>query len=126
MVQEWVLGTMTMASFTPDRRALVICRGDSLTCWDVHTLHPIRRLDRNWPEFPPVDRKKQKSELAKIEILPGDLAKPVLTREQKARETIEQYRLEVKAQPDNPESQNELAWIYLTAPAALRDVKAAV
>jgi serine/threonine protein kinase/WD40 repeat protein len=216
MVREWVLGSLCRVLFTPDSRAMIICRGDAFTFWDVATFQPIRRLARDvalypgyvafspggglmalemgpaaihlrevatgrmvakledphgdragwmsftpdgtqlvvaapyakaihvwdlrairqrlkvmgldwdWPEFPPVDRQAQATELAKVEVLPGDLAKPILTREHRARQAIDQYRLEVKAAPDNPRACNDLAWSYLTAPAALRDVKAAL
>src|SRR5262249_35001025 len=59
----------------------------------------------------------------KVEILGGE---PRPTPEQRARQAIEHYRPLVEAHPDSAEACNELAWIYLTAPAALRDVKAAV
>jgi tetratricopeptide (TPR) repeat protein len=36
------------------------------------------------------------------------------------------YRLAIEADPDNPKACNGLAWAYLTAPEALRDVKAAL
>ena len=65
-------------------------------------------------------------ELAKVEILTGDPVKPVLTREQKAGQAIAKYSRDVETNPDDPEACNNLAWIYLTAPAALRDVKAAL
>jgi hypothetical protein len=216
MVHEWVLGSLCRVLFTPDSRALIICRGDAFTFWDVATFQPIRRLARDvalypgyvafspdgglmalemgpatihlrevatgrmvakledphgdragwmgftpdgtqlvvaahyakaihvwnlrairqrlkvmgldwdWPEFPPVDRQAQATEPAKVEVFPGDLANRGLMREQKAREAINQYRLAVEAAPDNPRACNDLAWIYLTAPAALRDVKAAL
>jgi len=214
MVHEWVLGQMAQVFFTPDSRALIISRGDAFTFWDVETLQPIRRLDRdvalspgyvafspdgtlmalemapavihlkevatgrtvakledprgeragwmgftpdgtqlvvaapyaktihvwdlrairqrlkamgldwNWPEFRPVDPKPPS--LAKVEVLPGDLAKQSLTREQKARQAIEQYRRNAAADPNSAAACNDLAWVYVTAPEALRDVKAAL
>ena len=44
--------TMTGVFFTPDSRALIICRGDAFTFWDVETLQPIRRLDRDVALYP--------------------------------------------------------------------------
>jgi serine/threonine protein kinase/WD40 repeat protein len=51
MVYEWVLGTQTLVFFTPDSRALIICRGDAFTFWDVDTLHMTRRLGRDVPHM---------------------------------------------------------------------------
>src|SRR4029450_9660833 len=45
--REWPLGQQTRVFFTPDSRALITCRGDAFTFWDVETLQPIRRLDRD-------------------------------------------------------------------------------
>ena len=59
----------------------------------------------------------------RVEVLTSDLQ---LTREQKARQAIEHYLHEVIVNPDNASACNALAWAYLTAPAELRDVKAAV
>ena len=216
MVHEWVLGPMTGIYFTPDSSALIICRGDAFTFWDVETLQPIRRLARDvpiypghvafspdgtlmalemvpavihlkeiatgrtiakledphgdragwlsftpdgtqlvvaanyakaihvwdlrlirerlkrmaldweWPEFPPEDPQSHSDRLAKIEVLPGDLAKPALSREQSARFAIARFRRDVEADPDNASACNNLAWAYLTAPVALRDLKAAL
>jgi hypothetical protein len=216
MVHEWVLGTMTSVFFTPDSRALIICRSDAFTFWDVDTLQPIRRwsrdvpiypgyvafspdgglialemapavihlkevatgrtvakledphgdragwmgftpdgaqlvvaatyakaihvwdlramraqlkgmgLDWTWPEFRPADPKAQTAELVRVEVVAGDLGKAMLTPEQRARQSIAQYARELKANPDNAKACNGLAWIYATAPAPLRDVKAAL
>ncbi len=216
MVHEWVLGTQSAVFFTPDSRALIISRGDAFTFWDVQTLRPIRRLDKDvalyrgyvafspdgqlmalemapavihlkdvttgrtvakledphgdragwmgftpdgtqlvvaapyakaihvwdlrlvrqrlkvmgldwdWPEFPPADSKAKAAELANVEVLPGDLAKPALPREQQSRQAIEHYRLVIDANPDDATACNGLAWAYLTAPGALGDVKAAL
>jgi tetratricopeptide (TPR) repeat protein len=61
-----------------------------------------------------------------VDILPGAPLEPVQTREQKARQAIEQNRRRVDANPDDAETANSLAWCYLTAPEALRDAKAAL
>lgn len=54
----------------------------------------------------------------------GDLTKPLLSREQNARQAIELYRGSLERNPDVAEPCNRLAWLYLMAPVALRDVKA--
>jgi hypothetical protein len=61
-----------------------------------------------------------------IEVLPGDLFKPAQTREQKAQQEIEKGRREVTASPSSAAACNNLAWAYLMAPEALRDVEAAL
>ena len=60
------------------------------------------------------------------EVLVGDLAKLAPTPEQKARQAIERWSREVEAKPDSAGACNNLAWNYLIAPEALRDVKAAL
>jgi tetratricopeptide (TPR) repeat protein len=117
--------------FTPDGTQLVVAApyARAIHVWDLRAIRQRLKamsLDWDWPEFPPVDPKAHAAELAKVEVLPGDLAKPVQTPEQKARQAIAQHLLEVKADPDNPKACNELAWAYLAAPAALRDVKVAL
>src|SRR5262249_7521050 len=56
----------------------------------------------------------------------GDAAQRGLSLEQKARQLIENFRVAMKANPDSAQNCNNLAWAYLTAPLALRDVKAAL
>jgi tetratricopeptide (TPR) repeat protein len=81
-------------------------------------------LDWSWPAFRPAPTGKPAAPVA-IEVLPGELGKP-LTREQRARQAIERYRREVKANPNAAWACNELAWAYLVAPEGLRDVEAAL
>jgi WD40 repeat protein len=211
MVHEWALGKRASVYFTPDSRALIISQGDEFSFWDVETLHPIRRLSRDftpypghvafspdgrlmalemapavlhlkevttgrtvakledpcgdraywqgftpdgtrlvvvsryasaihvwdlrairtrlkdmnldwdWPEFPPAPTEKLVPATVTI-----DGARPALTREQKAQEAIERARREVKANPNAAGPCNELAWAYLAAPEALRNVEAAL
>ena len=213
MRHEWILGKETGVFFTPDSRSLIISRGDAFTFWDVATLKPVRRLDRDvriypghvafshdgklmalemapaviqlrevatgrivakledphgdraqwmgfspdgtqlvvsarfakaihvwdlrairtrlkqmgldweWPEFEPVDPKARVVAIQKVEVLPGDL--PV-TREERARADIAECRRDLEANPNNAVACNELAWIYLTGPLALRNIEASV
>jgi tetratricopeptide (TPR) repeat protein len=59
-----------------------------------------------------------------VEVDLGDLAAP--KPEAQARQTITHYRQELEGKPDDPLACNNLAWAYLTAPAALRDAKSAL
>jgi serine/threonine protein kinase/WD40 repeat protein len=116
------------ACFTPDGTRLIATRSDGKTLhvWDLRAIRQqlkVMDLDWDWPEFDPAEPKAQAAKFVKLEILTGDLR---LTREQKARLDIDRYRHEVKVKPDNVEACNALAWTYLTAPAELRDVKAAL
>src|SRR5205807_1468735 len=97
--------------------------------WDlraVRTQLKAMDLDWAWPEFAPADPGSKAAEPLKVEVLVGDKAKLALTAEQKARQDIERYRRVVATSPDSAEGCNCLAWVYLTAPEALRDVKAAL
>jgi tetratricopeptide (TPR) repeat protein len=118
------------ACFTPDgTRLIATCSGNTaLYVWDLRLIREQLKdlgLDWDWPEFPPADP-ASKAPPSKVEVLLGDLAQHVPTREQKARQAIERYRPEVEANPDNAQACNNLAWAYLTAPEPLRDVKAAL
>src|SRR5262249_6623249 len=83
-------------------------------------------LDWDWPEFPPAERPGSTAEVEKAEVLVGERADPLPAREEETRRLIERYRREVAAAPNNLVAANDLAWAYLTAPPALRDLKAAV
>ncbi|MCI0459717.1 MAG: hypothetical protein L0Z62_22430, partial [Gemmataceae bacterium] len=114
--------------FTPDGGKLIgLSKG--IGVWDLRLIRQHLKpmgLDWDYPEFPPADPVSSVHRPWKVEVLAGDLAKPALTREQRARQAIEQYRPLVQANPDCAKACNNLAWAYLTAPEALRDVKAAL
>jgi hypothetical protein len=117
--------------FTPEGTQLVVSSpyAKAVHVWDLRAIRENLKtmgLDWDWPPFAPAESQSHTAPLAKIEILPGDLAKPDLTREQGAEQAIARCTLEVKAEPGNPKACNNLAWAYLTAPASLRDVQAAV
>jgi tetratricopeptide (TPR) repeat protein len=82
-------------------------------------------LDWDWPEFSPAAAAEPAAPLT-VEFGPADPAGPAPTREQRARQDVERFRREVEAHPDSAPACNELAWTYLMAPEALRDVKAAL
>jgi hypothetical protein len=114
--------------FTPEGDKL-IGLNKSICVWDLRLLRQRLKplgLDWEYPEFRPADPVSTAPRPGKVEILAGDLGKPVLTLEQQARRAIEQYQLELKADHGSPKACNNLAWAYLTAPEALRDVKAAL
>src|SRR5262249_42955661 len=62
----------------------------------------------------------------RVKVLLGDLGKPRLTREQRVRQAIEQYRRRLAVSPNDAAACNNLAWWYLAGPEALRDPKAAL
>jgi serine/threonine protein kinase/WD40 repeat protein len=117
--------------FTPDGTRLVVVAkyASAIHIWDLRAIRSRLRemnLDWDWPEFPPAPARKLDPAPMTIEVLPGELFKPDRIRERKARQAIEHYRREVKANPDAAGACNNLAWAYLVAPEALRDVKAAL
>jgi len=120
------------ACFSPDGTRLIATCSDTtaLFVWDLRLIRQQLKelelgLDWEWPEFPPSER-AAKTGPSKVEVDLGDLVKFTLTPEQKAQQTIERYRTEIKGNPKDARACNGLAWIYLTAPETLRDVKAAV
>jgi serine/threonine protein kinase/WD40 repeat protein len=114
--------------FTPDGAKLIVQSSDekAFHVWDLRAIRaqlvPMS-LDWEWPDFPPADPRTHGDKRLKVEIVAGP---PELTREEKARQAIARYLPEIKADPDNAKYCNALAWVYLTAPGSLRDVKAAL
>jgi serine/threonine protein kinase/WD40 repeat protein len=115
--------------FTLDGTRLISSGGKGLYVWDLRLIRQELKelgLDWDWPEFPPLDSSGEGTKPLKVEVDLGDLGKPSLTREQRARQAIEKYRRLVAAKPDDARVCNGLAWYYATAPEPLREVKAAV
>jgi TPR repeat protein len=83
-------------------------------------------LDWDWPPYPPAPTKQPADARLTVEILPGDLGISERIRVQRARHVIERWRREVQANQNDARACNELAWAYLTAPEALRNVEAAL
>jgi serine/threonine protein kinase/WD40 repeat protein len=121
----------TWQGFTPDGTQLVVLAkyASAIHVWDLRAIRArlkAMNLDWDWPEFPLAPIKTPSSAPLTIDVVPGDLAEPALTRERRARQAIERYRREFDVNPDTAPACNNLAWAYLAAPAALRDVEAAV
>jgi hypothetical protein len=117
--------------FTPDGASLVVVAkyANAIHVWDLRAIRARLRemnLDWDWPAFPPPPAGNLAASRMTIEVLPGDRFKPARIRERKTRQAIERYRREVKANPNAAWACNDLAWAYLAAPEALRDVEAAV
>jgi serine/threonine protein kinase/WD40 repeat protein len=116
----------TSPLFTPDGTKL-IGLSKAIYVWDLRLIRQHLKpmgLDWEYREFPPPDPVSRVPRPWKVDILSGEPAKP--TPEQKARQDIDRYRHEVKVNPDNASACNSLAWVYLTGPTELRDVKAAL
>src|SRR5262249_14564941 len=117
--------------FTPDGARLIVWgHGDgSLGVWDLRLIRTQLKelgLDWDWPEFGPAGPGSDASRQLRGEGLPGGTSKPPLTREQRARQAIDDLRRRLEANPNDAPACNDLAWHYLAAPEALRDVEAAV
>jgi WD40 repeat protein len=213
MVHEWIVGNQTHAYFTPDSRALIICRSDEFRFHDVETRRLLKRLPREvapfpgyvafsadaslmalelapaviclkdaksfrtiarledphgdratWMAFSPDggqlavaanqtsavhlwDLRAIRLELAKMKLAwdqPDDTKRGAALRdvqpvtmevvaaeetkssEERAKEAIEFRRRMLLADPHSPQACCDLAWGYLIAPEALRDVPAAL
>jgi WD40 repeat protein len=118
-------------SFTPDGTQLVVTSvlARAVHIWNLRLIRQrLGEIGLNWdaPPFPPADPECEANHLLKITVLPAEPSRPDLLREQKARQLIETFRGAVKAKPDSALNCNNLARAYLTAPLALRDVKAAL
>ena len=116
--------------FTPDGAKLISFSNGKVKNIRVWDLRLIRRhlaamgLDWEVPPYPSAEPRSETAQALKVEVRLGDTAKLTLTREQRTLQAIEHYRRGVAASPDSATAFNHLAWVYLTAPEALRDVKA--
>jgi WD40 repeat protein/serine/threonine protein kinase len=117
--------------FTPDGTRLVVLAkyGSAIHIWDLRAIRKRLKdmnLDWDWPAFPHAPGEKLVAAPTTVEVRPGHLARSALAREQRARQAIEGYRRKLQANPNAAWACNDLAWAYLVAPEALRDVKAAL
>ncbi len=117
--------------FTPDGTQLVVVskHAAAIHLWDLRAIRTRLKamsLDWDWPAFPPAPAAEPAAAPLTVEILLGELGKSALARERRVRQAIERLRREVKANPNLAWACNELAWHYVAAPEALRDVQAAL
>jgi serine/threonine protein kinase/WD40 repeat protein len=115
--------------FTPDGTQLIMVASyaSAIHIWDLRAIRTRLKdinLDWDWPEFPHAQTGGLSAAPLAIEVLSGELAGSVLTRAYKAKQ--ERYRREVEANPNAALACNNLAWAYLAAPEALRNVQAAL
>jgi eukaryotic-like serine/threonine-protein kinase len=119
-----------LGCFTADGSRLIATAANQTICiWDLRAIREQLKelgLDWNWPEISPTELPRKLPRLLRAQVQLGDLAKPNLTSEERSRQAIERYRRAVEANPNDPNACNNLAWTYLTAPEALRDVSAAL
>ena len=121
----------TWQGFTPDATQLVVVAGyaSAIHIWDLRAIRTRLKemnLDWDWPEFPPAAAGNLGAEPGPIEVLAADRAKLALSPERRAQQEIERCRRQVDTDPDSANACNGLAWTYLTAPAALRNLEAAL
>jgi serine/threonine protein kinase/WD40 repeat protein len=113
--------------FTPDGGQLITVGKESLALhiFDLRAIREqLKELGLDWdsPPLPPVkDAAAPQPLRVKVEL--GDL-KP--SAREGAREKIKRCTRAFQANPNNAATCNSLAWVYLTAPEALRDVKQAI
>jgi serine/threonine protein kinase/WD40 repeat protein len=121
----------TWQGFTPDGTQLVVVAryASAIHIWDLRAIRKRLKdmnLDWDWPEFPPSATGHLAADLATIEVLPAHRASLTRTHEQRAEQEIERCQHQIEAHPDSAGACNELAWAYLTAPEALRNLDAAL
>jgi tetratricopeptide (TPR) repeat protein len=121
----------TWQGFTPDGTQLVVAASyaSAVHVWDLRAIRARLKemnLDWDWPEFPPAETGSPVAGPGTIEVLLADRPRLALSREQRAEQDIERRRRHVEAEPDSAAACNELAWAYLTAPEALRNLEDAL
>jgi serine/threonine protein kinase/WD40 repeat protein len=117
--------------FTPDGMRLVVVAkyASAIHIWDLRAIRTRLKemgLDWDWTEFSPAPADTDGGAPLTVEIVPRDPSLSALTREQRVRYEIEHCRRAVEANPNAAWACNDLAWAYLMAPEALRDVSAAL
>jgi serine/threonine protein kinase/WD40 repeat protein/Tfp pilus assembly protein PilF len=119
--------------FTPDRSYLVChaLESHALYVWDLRTIRQqLTDMGLNWdlpsgitPSSASLAVRDGIGPSIKIQMHLGDLEQ---NAEAKARRDIERYRRALAQDPNDALRYNNLAWVYVTAPAPLRDVDAAL
>jgi eukaryotic-like serine/threonine-protein kinase len=116
--------------FTPDGTQLVVVatHASVIHIWDLRAIRARLKemgLDWDWPEFPLTVTGSNIAAPATI-VVPRNPPRIALTLEEDARRDIESRHRYYQANPDSALRCNNLAWSYLVAPEAQRDVKAAL
>jgi serine/threonine protein kinase/WD40 repeat protein len=116
-------------AFSPDSAQLVV-NGEhqALHLWDLRAIRAelaARGLDWDLPSYGPVDD-SQNAPSPEVAVDLGELAQSQRSEEDRARVDIERRRQALAEKPEDARTCNNLAWAFLTAPAALRDGKTAV
>jgi serine/threonine protein kinase/WD40 repeat protein len=116
--------------FSPDGAHLIAPTHDSqsIHIWDLRAIREqLVKMGLDWAlrPYPPAPEVNESQPL-RIQVELGEQAELPRDRAQIARQEIEQQRRALAANPDDAAACNSLAWNYLTAPEALRDVKAAL
>jgi serine/threonine protein kinase/WD40 repeat protein len=118
-------------SFTPDGTQLVVTSplARAVHIWDLRLIRQrLGEMGLDW-DTPPnlrADLTSEADQPPQVRVLLGDQAQLDLSRDQNARQWIEEARGAVEAKPDSAKNCDYLARAYLTAPLALRDVQAAL
>jgi serine/threonine protein kinase/WD40 repeat protein len=118
--------------FTPDGTKLVVSTAyaHSVHIWDLRLIRlQLLNIGLDWdaPAYPPENPISGSVPPRKVEVVLGDpISQRVMTREERARRKLDAYQSAFETEPDSPRNCNNLAWVYLTSPEALRDVKAAL
>lgn len=116
-------------AFSSDGAILIAIRSD-LTAFCTFNLRLIREqlkglsLDWDWPELPPAN--PTPTTPLQLAFHMGDLAQAGPTNEKMAHRAIQQYRAALETNPDSALDCNNLAWMLVAGPVAVRDAKAAV
>jgi serine/threonine protein kinase/WD40 repeat protein len=114
------------AAFTPDGTKLVVAAKDSLRVWDLRRIRAeLAKLELDWeaPAYPPVP--VATASPLTLELNLGDFPEAA-TPEERARQSIANSERALKSNPRSAAAHNNLAWEYVTAPAALRRPQEAV
>jgi serine/threonine protein kinase/WD40 repeat protein len=123
------LQSIMVPVFTPDGARLIGAdSGKGIRVWDLRLIRQhLAEMGLDWDAlpYPPPDLESRVVPL-RLEVRLGDSVQLALSREEKARQAVEHYRQQLKSSPNDAAACNNLAWLYLTAPEELRDVKAAL
>jgi len=116
-------------SFTPDGSQLVTTSNDSYSVhvWDLRAIRKeLAKMDLGWelPAYSPpkLDRRPP----LQVQVDLGESKPSVADQLAMSRQVIDRRRRAQEANPNDALACNDLAWIYLTAPAVLRNYKAAL